>query len=279
MNTSTQTLPPNTGGEALQILPSPAKALAVSAKTWFIVTVIGQWLFATYVTLFYGGAAARGDFEAWNKVLPHGIVEGQALGNIAVAMHLILAVVIIVGGPLQLLPQLRQRLPRFHRINGRIYMACAMILSIGGIYMVLYRGTVGDNQAAIQLNAVLIMVCAFMATRWAILRQIPRHQRWALRLFLVVGGVWYFRIGLMAWIMANGGAVGFDPKTFTGPFLTFLGYAQYLIPLALLELYFAAKNSRRAIPKWSMAALLLALSLLTLFGTGAASLGMWLPRI
>ena len=46
------------------------------------------------------------------------------------------------------------------------------------------------------------------------------HRRWAIRLFLAVSGVWFFRVGLMFWIGANQGAVGFDPASFTGPALS-----------------------------------------------------------
>ncbi|QXP44925.1 hypothetical protein FM038_25960 [Shewanella eurypsychrophilus] len=66
---------------------------------------------------------------------------------------------------------------------------------------------------------------------------------WAIRLFIVMGGVWFFRIGLMLWLMIHQAPVGFDPKTFEGPFLSFLGFAQYLIPLAVAQLYFAASDS------------------------------------
>ena len=101
----------------------------------------------------------------------------------------------------------------------------------------------------------------------------------ALRLFLVVSGVWFFRIGLMLWIVVNRGPAGFDPVTFSGPFLTILSFAQYLLPLAVLELYFRAQRSTMAGVHVSMAAGLTVLTLVTAGGIAAATMLMWLPRL
>lgn len=256
-------------------------ALESAARLWFVVAVMGQWMFALYVASFYGGSAVRGDLEAWNQVLPHGYVAGDTVGNLVVAMHLLFAVVILAGGPLQLVPQVRARAPAFHRWNGRVYMLTAVVLSSGGLHMVWTRGAVGDvtQHVAISINAVLIMVCAAMAFRHAVARDLATHRRWALRLFLVVGGVWFFRVGLMFWLALNKGPTGFDPETFQGPFLTFLAFAQYLVPLAVLELYLRTK-ARAGVPgRFGVAAVLFVLTIAMGVGIVAATMGMWLPRI
>lgn len=254
-------------------------ALKGSAALWFLTAVIGQWIFAFYVVAFYGGSALRGDTEAINNNLVHGIIQGDIIGNVAVVTHLVLAVIITFGGPLQIVPQFRNRFPFLHRLNGRLYMATAFMISIGGLYMIWTRGTIGGlaQHLAISLNAVLIIVFAALALRHAIAREISTHRRWALRLFLAVSGVWFFRVGLMLWTSANKGPVGFDPVTFTGPFLNFLAFAQYLLPLAILELYFRTRASSPN--QLVMAASLLVLTVMTGMGIFAATTGMWLPRI
>ncbi len=114
------------------------------------------------------------------------------------------------------MPWVRRRAPAFHRWNGRLYLLTALTISAAGLYIVWFRGSIGDlgQHLGISLNAVLILVCASFALRHAIARNIAVHRRWALRLFLVVSGVWFFRIGLMAWLIVNHGPVGFDMKTF-----------------------------------------------------------------
>ncbi|WNC68736.1 DUF2306 domain-containing protein [Thalassotalea nanhaiensis] len=270
-----------TAGSELFAQSSNNNWLSHSAKLWFLVTVFGQWIFAFYVAMFYGSASLDGDFARWNKVMPHGYIAGDTVGNIAVGMHLLLALVVLIGGPLQLIPQIRKSAPKFHRINGRIYILTALILSIGGLFMVWTRGVAGGEigKYSISLNAILIMAFASLAVYFAIKRDIKTHRRWAIRLFIVMGGVWFFRIGLMLWLMIHQAPVGFDPKTFEGPFLTFLGFAQYLIPLAVAQLYFKASDSTNNHHKIIMSVTLVLLTLAMAGGIVAASLGMWLPRI
>jgi hypothetical protein len=103
------------------------------------------------------------------------------------------------------------------------------------------------------------------------------HRRWALRLFLAVSAVWFFRVMLMFWIVLWGRPVGFDGTTFQGPFLDFLSFAQYLLPLALLELYFRAQQATRPAQRIAMAGGLGVLTLATGAGIAVAAMALWLP--
>jgi Predicted membrane protein (DUF2306) len=256
------------------------KALKSAAVLWFLVTVGGQWLFATYIFAFYGATAAVGNWEAWNKRLIHGIVDGDLTGNIALAVHLLLAGIITFGGPLQLIPQIRASAPTFHHWNGRVYILTAFVISLGALYMVWTRGVLGGfaNHLAISLNALLIMYFAAVAVRHAIARNIDTHRRWALRLFLAVSGVWYFRVGMMAWVILNQGPVGIG-KNLDGPFAIFLAFGQYVVPLAVLELYLRTQDRAGAAGKFAMAAGLVVLTALTALGIFGAFTFMWLPRL
>jgi uncharacterized membrane protein len=264
----------------LEISPSADTALKVAARFWFIIAVIGQWLFAFYVASSYGISGIQGHFAAWNKGA-HRYIPGDTVGNIAIAAHLFIAVIILVGGPLQLIPQIRSKVPRFHRWNGRVYLPAVFMTSIAGLYLVWVRGTVGDfvQHLGVSLDAILIMTFAVLALRSALARDFRTHGRWALRLFMVVSGVWFFRVGLMLWLLINKGPAGFDPTTFTGPFISFLSYANYLIPLAILEIYLWTKDHPLAIRKFAMAGALGALTVAMAVGIFAATMGMWIPRI
>jgi len=256
------------------------RALESSARFWFLTAVAGQWLFAAYVAVYYGGAALRGDLAHWNLVLPHGYVEGETFGNAVVAAHLALAFLVLVGGPLQFVAGLRARLPRLHRWNGRIYLVTTMSTALVGLYMVMTRGTVGDlwQHIAICLNAILIVMFGAFAWLAALMRDFAAHRRWAMRLFLAVGGIWFFRVGFMAWVGWLGAPVGFDAQTFTGPFLTVLSFAQTLLPLALLELYLRAKDGG-PVARAAMAATLAGGTFVMGFGIFVAANVWWIPRI
>ncbi|HEX7762819.1 MAG TPA: hypothetical protein VF433_04325, partial [Cellvibrio sp.] len=105
------------------------------------------------------------------------------------------------------------------------------------------------------------------------------HRQWALRLFMVVSAVWFFRIGLMLWLVIHQAPVGFDPDSFTGPFVTFIAFAQYFIPLLVLELYFRAQKATSAYIQLAMTILLVVLTLMMAAGIFGAFMGLWLPNL
>src|ERR1700732_4282893 len=115
-------------------------ALKVAARFWFVVTVIGQLALAFAVASFYGLTALRGDYHGWK--ITNGYIPGVTKGNLAVVMHLISAVIVMLAGAIQLVPQVRNRFPVFHRWNGRIYMLTAVALSLAGLYIQWIRGSV-----------------------------------------------------------------------------------------------------------------------------------------
>ena len=260
---------------------SADRALKATARFWFVVAVAGQLLFAFTVASFYGRTAARGDLQSWNRFMLHGHVAGDAVGNFAVALHLMSAVIMILAGALQFVPQVRNRFPEFHRWNGRIYILTALTLSIAGLYMHWVRGSFGDLSQRLggTLNAVLILVCAAMALRYAVARDFKTHRRWALRLFLVVSAAWFYRLAFFLSILLFQRPVGFDPNTFEGPFLTFMAFASFLFPLAVVELYFRAQDRTGAPRRFAMAAGLLFLTVTMGAGIFAVTAIVWLPSI
>ncbi len=256
-----------------------ARALRAAAAAWLAVTALGQLVFVVYLLGFYGRLTLAGRFADWNRGVPHGYVADEPFGNLVVGLHLGFAVLVMAGGALQLIPTLRRRRPAFHRWNGRVYLAAAVITSVGGLIMMATRGTFGGpwQKIATCLNGAVIVGCAGMAWRHARARRFDAHRRWALRLFLAAGGVWFNRVVYNLWVAALG-PVGFDPSEFRGPFLTFLNFAQFLVPLGVLELYLRAQR-RGAPAQHAVAALLAALSAVTAAGVVAVTIRRWLPYL
>jgi Predicted membrane protein (DUF2306) len=259
------------------------KILDISATFWFVVATLGQWIFVAYIFAFYGTSTLNGDFEKWNKVLPHGFVAGDWKGNLVVGLHIFFATIMILGGSLQLMPQVRNHFPTFHRWLGRVYVTIAVLISLDGLTMVWTRGSVGDTvqHVSISIQAIYIIVFALLSIHYARARDFVTHRKWALRLYMVVNGVWFFRLGLMFWLFVNQGPVGFDPETFTGPFLTILSISIYALPISLLllEVYLRAKDSTNNLLKYVSASLIFASTLIMAVGIFAATLIMWLPRM
>ena len=260
----------------------PAVTLKASSRFWFAVTVVSQSLFATYIVLLFGLSAVHGHLGDRARFNNHAFVPGDHLGNLAVAGHMMFAIIINLSGALQLVPSLRNRAPLFHRWNGRIFIVGAFVVSLAGLYMIWIRGAVGDlpQHVASTIDALLILSFATLALRTAMGRKVAAHRQWALRLFMVISGVWFFRLGVFLWIAINHGPAGFDDDTFTGPFLTIWGLGSFLLPLAILEVYLRGEklgigNAR----KLSMACLIVVATLMIVAGTFQVTTVAWVPAI
>lgn len=254
--------------------------LKTSGIAWFIPAAIGQWLFAYYVLAAYAPETATGEWSRWDETgLIQGFTAGDLIGNLAFISHTLLAAVITIGGTMQLVPPLRKRFPAIHRWTGRTYMVVAVILAVGGIWMIWGRGSrlteIGGWGTTV--NGILILIIAAVALNFAVRRQIDRHRRWAMRLFVVVSGVWFTRLGYMAWAILTGGA-GMS-RSLDGPFDMFIAFGSYLVPLAVLEIYLAASDSRSGAFKLSAAGLTLAATAVTALGVFGAWSYMWSPHI
>ena len=94
-------------GQSLRKLAD--RVLNAAAAFWFVVVVLGQLVFAFTVASFYGLSAARGNWQQWNKTMTHGYTPGHPMGNLAVAIHLSSAVIILLSGAIQLVPLIRRR--------------------------------------------------------------------------------------------------------------------------------------------------------------------------
>jgi hypothetical protein len=274
---------------AQSLLPEKVNALVttriltLAATAWLVVATAGQWFFGIYILLFYGKTTVTGDFDRWNAVLPHGYVGGDWKGNLVVGIHVLLAAILTIGGPVQLISAVRRLFPCFHRWLGRVYVTTAIVVSTAGLMMVWTRGGVGDatQHVSISIQAIYIILFALLAVCYAKARQFAKHRAWTLRLFMVVNGVWFFRVVLMFWLLVNGRPVGFDPNTFTGPFLTALSVFTYAFPLSLLllELYFQALQKQRLAFSLVTSALIFLATVVMGIGIVGAVMGLWLPRL
>jgi len=256
-------------------------SLKASAILWFITATIGQWIFVYYILKAYGPNTLAGNFAGWDDTgLISGYVDGDLFGNLMFALHVFLAAVVTVGGTLQLTPQLRKRFPALHRATGRVFLTVAVFLALGGLWMTWGRGTRLSDVGALGTSfvGVLILVFSAFTLRHAIKRQIDQHRRWAMRTFIVVNGVWFFRLGLTGWFLINQGPVGHS-RNLDGPADIIISFACYLIPLAILELYQRAVDARSSTPKWIMTGVVTLGAGATALGVFSAYMMLWSPHL
>jgi hypothetical protein len=84
----------------------------------------------------------------------------------------------------------------------------------------------------------------------------------------------------MAWIILNRGPVGIGDQM-DGPFDIIWGFAEFVLPLAVLEIYLRTTDRSRASAraKAALAGALFVLTVVTGTGIVGAFLHMWLPHL
>ncbi len=154
----------------------------------------------------------------------------------------------------------------------------ALVLALGGLWLVWVRGTYLTLSGAVAISLDGLLIIGFSQLAWLHARRknFAAHRRWALRAFIVASGVWFMRVGYMAWGITTGGA-GIGSRM-SGPFDLVWGFATYLLPLLVLELYLRAERGSPGIQRTMAAGL--SLAALTILGASiAAWLVMWQPYL
>lgn len=252
------------------------RALAAAARFWWIAAVAGQAMFLFYIVAVYVPPMITGDLSRWPGMIK-GYIPGDAAGNLMVGLHMLVAAIVTFAGTLQLVPQIRARAPALHRWIGRTFLLAAIGAALGGIWMIWVReATLGTaNSYGTTGNAVLILAFAVLAWRSAVRRDFASHRRWAMRTFMVANGVWFLRVGAIG---VGAAAMGLGLKIDQQAFFNVMLFACYLVPLAILELYFLAQT-RGGIARAAMAAGLTAATLVMGVGIVGAWVVIFAPRI
>lgn len=260
---------------------SPSRrALRFAAAGWFIAAILGQTAFAGFILAFVVPRLMAGDLPGLNdKQHITGYVPGDLAGNAQLLAHLLVGALMTLSAMLQLLPGVRARHPAWHRWNGRVFMVAAIVATLSGFYLTWVRGSQLNLASAVStsLNGALILLTLGLAWRAARAGQVAAHRRHALRAFLLVNGVWFLRLGLASaaiTLAAAGQRIDLD-----GPLFLAVGVGSWVLPLAVLELYFAAERGRSDGLRWATAALVLLLALATAAAGAVAWVAMWAPRL
>lgn len=264
---------------------APARSLSGSvlngaAGLWLAVALIGQWAFFAYIMGFYAPPMASGDFQPWEALGALGAkayVPGDEIGNRFFGAHALAAGIVALGGALQLMPFVRNRWPRFHRWNGRVFLVTVTALSLTGFWLVWVRGAApsGLNAWSTSFNGVLILAFAALALRAALMKRFDIHERWATRLYLVSNAQWFLRVGLFGYFVLNM-AMGAKPSM-SDPFLVGWTFGCYLVPLAVAELYLRARDRGGAGARFATALIIVAMTLF--MAAGVFAFGMFSMRL
>ena len=260
---------------------SPQLILDKSVKTWFVTALFGQWMFALYILILYVMPTIAGNSEVTHNLLPgQGVQDKRVFDGVVFFSHVVPAIILALCGISQLVPTIRNNYPRFHRINGRIFFILGIRGAVTGLYLTCVTGMRFSDigSMGITLNGILIPIFIYFAWRTACKKQFNLHQRFAVHSFLLVNGVWTFRLYLMGWFVVNQGPFG-NSRNLDGPADIAMSFACYLLPMFIAELVFWAKRTNNLAVKWLVTFMSVFGAAITLIEVGAATMMMWLPRI
>ncbi|GGA80088.1 hypothetical protein GCM10011369_22580 [Neiella marina] len=256
-------------------LHNAKKALDISVKSWFAIALAGQWAFAFYVFAIYALTMVFGFDVAEFSPAP-GVKNTEGFDRLVLFAHILPSIYLSLFGIFQLVPSIRNRFKGFHSWNGRLFLVLGMSGALTGLYLQWVKGLTFSQ--GVTLNGLLILVAVGFAWYHAVNKRFDLHMRWAIHSFILINGVWSFRLYLMGWYLVNQGPNG-NTQNVDGPMDIFLSFACYLLPMAIVEIYFWAKKQSSSSTVWSGAAVMTGGAVITLIGVGAAIMLMWAPRI
>jgi hypothetical protein len=95
-------------------------------------------------------------------------------------IHVLFALPVLLGAPLQFTTELRLRMPAFHRAVGRAYVCGATVAAVTAIYM----GTAGPyegSRLSIAITGILWLFFTLAAWRHAVARSFLAHRAFMIR--------------------------------------------------------------------------------------------------
>lgn len=134
----------------------------------------------------------------------------------------------LIIGLLLISDRFRLTFPRWHRLLGRIQVACVLLLlTPSGLWMAWYAAA--GPVAAVGLAALGVMTAVCMALGWrtAVKRRFADHRRWMLRSFLLLCSAVVLRLMGGLGTVLGVGSLWFDPLA---------AWMSWLLPLTVFEL-------------------------------------------
>ncbi len=156
--------------------------------------------------------------------------EGYFFGSYSWAFypHILAGPCTLIIGLLLLSERFRRRFPKWHRILGRIQVACVLLLvAPSGLWMARYAETGAVAAVGFATLAILTGASAVLGWRLAVQRRFAEHRRWMWRCYILLCSAVVLRLlgGL-----ATVADVGAD-----WPY-QFAAWISWMVPLSIFEL-------------------------------------------
>ena len=132
-------------------------------------------------------------------------------------LHIIPGLLFMVLGPFQFSRAIRRKYPKWHRINGRIFVGCAYVVGVSALAMSVAMPAIGGvNQAvATTLFGILFLIALTKAFRHILRGEIQQHREWMIRAYAIGLAVATIR-PIIGFFFATSPLTGLTPHEFFG---------------------------------------------------------------
>ena len=253
-----------------------------SRETALKALTITVWIsgicFAVFATGHYVRHAWMDEWELWDLSDLHLYRPAQPFANMLMVTHLIGGSLLMLLGPIQLIPSIRRWYLSFHRWTGRIYVTTALVTALAvSTFVVLYRTSRNDVYEDVG-NVVLgisMMICATQSYRHVRNGRIEQHKWWSYRLYALVLAALLYRLYVVVYFAL----ILFTPWTGSRFIFESLFFLFFLPNLMLVQLYRQVPHTTRLSKVLYSASLYIAATIFIGFTTGLLIFYNWWPSL
>lgn len=144
-------------------------------------------------------------------------------------IHILPGLFFVVLGPLQFSRKWRARHLQWHRLGGRVFLFCGLVIGLSALVMSFTMPSIGgvNQAAATTLFALLFLFALGKAFRHILRREIAQHREWMIRAFSIGLAVATIR-PIVAVFFATSRFSGLTPYEFFGTAF-WIGFVLHLI--------------------------------------------------
>ena len=207
---ATTTMPTNDGSDVFSTVGRRKARKLFEALGWFFVLLL---IFVGLSSLFsrVGFMVDAFSQEITNPEEVFNAFDIRYVQHFLVVWsHLILGFVILVFGPFQFIPWIRNRWIKFHRWNGRVWLLCGAVTAFTGAFIGVvwpFTGHQGFGLLQAAINAIIgpyTLFCLYKAYSCIRVRNIGAHRDWMIRTFALMLGVATQRVLMLVLIPLTG---------------------------------------------------------------------------
>jgi hypothetical protein len=197
------------------LVPPPAPRVRAVGLGWLALSALAIAVFAPlqYVLNPLSDLAANGGEIAVNYAPRPGWVR------VAFYTHIVFGGLALLLSPLQLSSRVRARVPRLHRVTGRVVLVAIALGGTAGFLLSWFNTAGPIGTAGFGTLAVLWVAFAGLGLRAILRGDVATHRRWMLRTFALT----YAAVTLRLWLIALIPLVGdFSSAYVLVPFLSWV---------------------------------------------------------